>query len=195
VCEGCLQSFSAVPSRCFRCCEATSEYRTCKSCRKQTSIKAAWVAVPDHEAPRELLYKLKFLRAKQASQGMVRLMDTALGITDEMIVVPVPTARKRKRQRGYDQADLLASGIARSRQWKVQRLLLRISSERQTGASKRLRHEQAKSFFLSKSSNSSLPLLLVDDVLTTGATLDAAAKAIRAVCKNDIYALLYMQKT
>lgn len=100
------------------------------------------------------------------------------------ILVPVPLTRARLRERGFNQADLLALALSRRTGWPIERLLRR---ERGGPALARLgRRERERVAARSYSINpDSLPLvnphpevLIVDDVITTGATGVACAEAL-----------------
>jgi ComF family protein len=102
------------------------------------------------------------------------------------ILVPVPLARARRRERGFNQADLLARALSRRTSWPVEPLLRR---ERGGPSLARLgRREREKVAEHAYSLNpTSLPavdphshLLIVDDVITTGATAVACAEALSA---------------
>ena len=100
---------------------------------------------------------------------------------DPPLVTFVPTATRHRRQRGFDHAELLAKELSRIRGWHYARLLNRVSQVHQTGATRMQRKEQLKNVFVSQ--NNSLikgaHILLIDDVVTTGATLDACSRALK----------------
>jgi predicted amidophosphoribosyltransferase len=105
-------------------------------------------------------------------------------------VVPVPPHRGRRRQRGYDPAGVLAAAVARRAQVPLIEALRREDrSRRQLGA----RRAQRRRAPLRVRATVAPParLLLVDDVHTTGATLDACARALRAAGAEWIAAVTY----
>lgn len=183
------------PSRCYLCHKASKQSQVCAGCRKKSLLKNVWVAAEYEEIPKRLVYKLKFERAQSASGMLASIMTDCLPDLDsETIVAHVPTANKRVRIRGYDQSKLIASAISQKRGWKHVNLLERKGSSRQVGASRKVRISQMKNAF---SANESIAkgknVLLVDDVTTTGATLEAAAKALKACGAKSVQAVVFAQ--
>jgi ComF family protein len=115
------------------------------------------------------------------AERMARLDPGLSGPGPAPVVVPVPTTPRRERSRGYNQARLLARGVARIRGLKLVDALARREG-RGTQVSlhpdeRRLNVEGA--FRLATDAPlSGLRVLLIDDVLTTGATASAAAAAL-----------------
>jgi len=97
-------------------------------------------------------------------------------------VVPVPLHWRRRRVRGYDQAALLAKPLGRVLEVPVLlRGLRRVrNTTRQVGLSHGERRRNVEGAFLPHRLHGASRVLLVDDVRTTGATLDVAARALRA---------------
>ncbi len=105
----------------------------------------------------------------------------------ELVVTWAPTGGRRRRQRGFDQAELLARAVARRRQLPVAPLLRRRPGPPQAGRAAGDRWGNP-SFAASRECHN--PVLLVDDVATTGATLSAAATALRAVGVPEVHGLV-----
>ena len=98
------------------------------------------------------------------------------------IIVPVPLHRKKLRKRGYNQSDYFARGISKSTGilW-YQKILVRLKNNpSQTNKSRNERIENVEGIFHVKGKNEiqSKSVLLVDDVITTGATLSACASTL-----------------
>lgn len=111
------------------------------------------------------------------ADGIATLLDPPGGC----VVTWPPTSAQRRRARGFDQAELLARAVAR--RWKVPcpRLLRRVGEARaQTGRSRTERLAAAATFSLQRDRSVTAPVVVVDDVLTTGATLQSAARTLRA---------------
>lgn len=122
-------------------------------------------------------------------------MSRTLPYLDETwVIVPIPTAPARIRTRGYDQALLLARALAATRKLPYRRLLTRQSSARQLGANRRTRQAQAAHLFTAADATGK-KILLVDDVCTTGATLKAAATALRQAGATEVAAAVAAWKT
>jgi ComF family protein len=99
-------------------------------------------------------------------------------------VIPVPLSRGRRRERGFNQAELVARAVAREAGLPLRARVLKKTKERppQAGLSAAARRTNVQSAYRARLPRSlqGKTLLLVDDVLTTGATAEAAARALLA---------------
>jgi len=100
------------------------------------------------------------------------------------VVTWVPTTVGRRSQRGFDQAELLASATARSLGVRSRRLLLRAPGVGQTLLPARLRHSGP--VLRARRVPSGARVLLVDDVVTTGASLASASDALLAAGAGSV---------
>src|SRR5580700_3507689 len=109
------------------------------------------------------------------------------------VVVSVPLRRQRERERGYNQADLIARPLARRLSLPYRPVLLMRTKPRPDKhiLSISERWESARCAFATRQGSQvdNLRVLLVDDVMTTGATLDACAKALRQAGAKSVIGL------
>jgi ComF family protein len=130
---------------------------------------------------REWIHLYKYGRVKTMAGPLIELLAAALPRHERLdCVVPVPLHWRRRWQRGFNQAELLARGIARKWHLPVVPALRRVRyTPTQTSLSNTARRKNVTAAFAGRSSVSGQRVLLVDDVLTTGATAAACAAALR----------------
>ena len=103
------------------------------------------------------------------------------GWPDEMVVVPIPSPRRRIWRRGFNPAGVLARGVSRRTKFPLRLALkLRRSAPQTRGMNRDQRRRRMRGMFVAKGSSvTAKAVLLVDDVMTTGATVDAAAACLK----------------
>ena len=114
-----------------------------------------------------------------ADQLGVWLGERICGVIDIDAIVPIPIPWFRKMRRGFDQSDRLARGVARASGVEVHPLLFRTDASRQVGKGASARRQLSPNVFGLRNLPMPSRVLLVDDVMTTGATLHAASRQLQ----------------
>jgi ComF family protein len=129
----------------------------------------------------DAIHALKYGGRAEAAVPLGRWLAGRVEVPAGARVVWVPLARKRRTERGYDQAMLLAGAFARAAGLRLLRGAMRRVRETppQVGRDRAARARNVEGAFAASPVVRGLDLVLVDDVVTTGATAAAAAGALR----------------
>jgi len=115
---------------------------------------------------------------------------------DDIFLVPIPLSSNRFKNRGYKQAEILAKALGKKFGFEVFNALERVKETRsQVGLDKKKRKENiAGAFKLKNKLENSIKnknFVLVDDVLTTGATISEAGKILKKAGANRVWAIAF----
>ena len=177
-CAGCNQPGSALCARC--------RFSLASSAPVRTGIGVV-AAMPFEGVARQVLLGLKYRNHRSVAGALAAhlLRSWAPGEVD--VVTWAPTSGARARGRGFDQAELLARAVARELGVPCRRMLFRTHGQPQTGRSREERLDGPG--YRGRSPRSGLRVLLIDDVVTTGATLAAACEALQLAGVQHVIAV------
>ncbi len=184
-CRRCLETFADLSARhCARCCEPEID-GLCADCQgAPPSFEAARVPFLYGGALAEAVHRFKYEDCPHYAPALAAVAQEAARapLAWCTLVAPVSLHPARVRSRGYDQALLLAEALARSAGGTVEaRALERVrDTAPQVGRDRAGREANVRGAFRGQPGKvRGEKVLLVDDVLTTGATADAAACALK----------------
>ena len=144
-----------------------------------------------HSPHSRILFELKYHNHPEAGKTMGRMMAEELKATNFFngidLIVPIPLSRKKERQRGYNQSDWIAWGISEATgiPTDTTSVVRTKSNPSQTTLDHRQRRENVRDIFAVRHPGNleGRHILLVDDVITTGATMLSCAEAIARACR------------
>jgi len=203
VCPDCLARIQPIRGKVCSTCgervlssyaaEDASGRRTCPVCRRMKRPFARAIAYGSYEGElRELIHLLKYGCVRPAADVLGRVLGEAMAALDSgfeqrtILVIPVPLHKSKYRQRGFNQAELIARAALKAH--KSDRLQLA------TGVLQRIRETESQIGLTSHQRRANLrgafavprtaevtgrEVLLVDDVYTTGATMTECAQVVR----------------
>ena len=204
LCHDCIAGnlFITLPfcERCgFPVCGRIDHAYTCNQCVEHPPVfDQACSAVRYEGVLREAIHAFKYQQAVWLQEDLVDFLEALYhahcGTNTFDAVVPVPLHRRRHRNRGFNQAELLAKSLAKRINTPIiLKKLVRIRyTESQTRLSAPARLQNLKGAFAVKEATDLAGIkqvILVDDVMTTGATISECARALKRAGVERVVAL------
>lgn len=181
VCAACNAALPRLPSCCPLCALPSPAGAPCGACLKRAPPFAATRAAFGYAFPVDrLLHALKYRSALPYVEFLADALADAVAPGPEL-VVPMPLHPARQRERGFNQAQELARHVSRRLRIPLAAGLVRTrDTPVQAGSSKAARRRNVRGAFAPLPAIGGRRVALVDDVMTTGATLAEATRAALA---------------
>lgn len=195
ICRRCREAISLVAEpTCARCGRPLSHPGFCRHCQEEErAFVRAWSAAVYRGPLRECLHSFKYGRetwlAPYLGELLAARLKSAAGVPAEPLLVPVPLDARRLQERGFNQAELLARELARRCGWLPPRGLLRRTraTRPQSDLTAEERAANVEGAFAAETEVRGKVILLIDDIFTTGATAEAASRALLAAGARAVY--------
>ncbi len=213
ICDACFDKIALNSGIQCHICGLRNAKGTCKRCRQKTPLKGLLTA-GQYENPilKEMIHLFKYQSVESLKKPLAELIINYLkkeNLTDKFsarpksnfILVPIPLTLRRKLSRGFNQSELLAKEIGKFLNYPVINLLKRKKfTGPQAGVSDWQKRKENISgvFCLSPSypqitrsrTSGGFKIILIDDVATSGATLEEAARVLKEAGIKEIYGLV-----
>lgn len=203
LCADCQAAIGTGHLRCSVCGKSAPTGRTCSACLGKTPLMGVIAVGPYHDPVLQTaIWTLKFHGVRELARvlgellaGRVVAAGLGTGLASPPLLVPLPLHRRRERARGFNQARLLAEAVATRLHLPWADLLLRTrATSPQTSIleSPTARRRNIAGAFALRQPHAQFRMptrvILIDDVLTTGATLTEAAEVLREAGAPEIWA-------
>ena len=185
-CEECQRTLGYRQSLlCPHCMEASLKGETHPDCQKQTFLDGLYFTFSYSGLVKKAIKKIKYQKVWSITTKLVELAskDFPRSQFQNFVIIPIPLHSKRFQERGFNQSELLAKAWGDSLQLPMHaNVLLRTKETKpQVDLKKKERRRNIAGAFsvIDNSILSGKDVLLIDDVATSGATLDEAAKILK----------------
>lgn len=210
LCPDCFSRLSFdTKNICLVCGKPSFDGLTHPRCLTKNTIEGSFTGVVFSGISKKLIYQFKYKPYLSSLKNFIGdLLYESLIQNEEfnkilnppLIFVPIPLSSKKNRRRGYNQAEILAKGLSKKFGFPVLNCLVRIKETRsQVGLDKEERKENMKGAFDINIKNQKLNLknknvILVDDVLTTGATMSEACYVLKKAGAGKVWAIAFAKE-
>jgi len=206
LCENCFIYLSFdTEGVCAVCNRPTIDNLTHPRCSTRYTIDGIFSSISYKGIAKKLVYNFKYkpfisdlstLLTDLFYEGLIQkeeFYNIQKKLRDKPVLVPVPLHPSRLRERGYNQSEILAKGLAERMNLKVLNCLRRTKlTKPQANLSKKERKKNimgAFEVFMEKEKLKNLNVFLIDDIFTTGLTLNEAAKTLKKAGVRKVWGL------
>lgn len=198
ICDKCWNEISLINTPlCYKCGKVSQDFDVCQDCCKNSHISRFVICGYWQDPLKSLICSLKYRKLHVLTNklgGLLAETYIKFGRTDNVVIVPVPLHRNRLWSRGFNQAKVLADVVSQKLGIPIASVLVRTKNTiPQFNLSRELRKDNIKDSFKTKRNLSGIKdkiIVLIDDVVTTGATTEECAKALKNGGAREVWALV-----
>lgn len=194
ICVNCFASIQMQASAiCGVCGRQAVDGATHPKCAGRYTIDGVSAALVYRGLVKRLIYQYKFsphlfdltkVLGDLMYESVIQQESLQEYLGKDAVVIPVPLSKKRFRERGYNQADLLAKYLSQKLSVQYINALYRIrETSKQVGKSEKERRENVKGAFAVRGKIDFEKVIIIDDIVTSGATMNELAKVLK---KNGV---------
>lgn len=197
LCDKCKKLFKRNLPECYLCRRISSNYKTHNTCKKGNSLNHVFVSWKYDSFSSNIIKKYKYKSVYTVSDVLVKFLIESLSnssfkeIMKDSLITNVPISTVRLHDRGFNQTEEFAKEIAKflNLKYSGDLIMRKVEFGHQSLRDKEEREENLeKEFYIKKKIDleKKKSITIVDDVLTTGATLEAIVDTIRESYNTDI---------
>ena len=181
---------------CHVCREESRKYMVHVNCKAHTYLDGVYVCYAYNKVIEKLMLQAKYNLYFDTLEEIVKLMTYRIdgSFLVDKVMTFVPVSKEKYRKRGFNHAAIICSRLGRIYGYETKRLLLKTKNTKsQLGTGRRNRLVENKGAFkaIEGVEYSELPpVIIVDDVMTTGATLEECAKVLKESGVKSVYGLV-----
>lgn len=194
LCPDCLKKIHIFKSPfCLGCNRLTPKGQFCSRCRPKKYLTGVLVTSEFSGTLKETIHKFKYEFLKDLKEPLGKILADFLkekNFNKNFVLMPVPLYRSRFKWRGFNQAELLAKEVQKHLDYQISKSLKRIKKTKpQIELSKKERIKNIENAFKLKGALAKR-VILVDDVYTTGVTLNECARVLREAGAKEVWGLV-----
>ncbi len=195
MCSECWQNTTALrKSACFLCNKLNDDGKTCSNCRRKSYLLGATIPYRLQDIVKESIYQLKYYSNVDMAKFLAeQIADFVPQIHFDCICF-VPSTGKTQRKRGYNQSKLIAKQVSKVLHIPISQKLIRISHVDQIGLDRQQRFAVVADNFILQRACTNQNILLIDDVITTGATVNECTKVLKNAGAKKVWVLAVAKK-
>lgn len=214
LCPDCFSRLSFnTKNICLVCGLPSYDGLTHPGCRRKYAVDGSFTGIVFNSISKKLIYQFKYKPYLTGLKNFLgdllyesliqyeefnKILSQVEKDTERIVFVPIPLHSKKLKKRGYNQAEILAKILAKKFDSHVSNCLIRTRETRsQVGLNKSERQENIKGAFDFKNNSADFKntrVVLVDDVLTTGATFSDAASVLKHHGAGEVWAVAFAKE-